>query len=48
VTEDAAMRTVLCFGDSNTYVTDPEADERLPRHVRWPGVLRAQPARRGP
>lgn len=37
------MRTVLCFGDSNTYGYDPQgrasgAAERYPRAVRWCGV----------
>jgi lysophospholipase L1-like esterase len=34
------MRTVLCFGDSNTFGTVPGSDnERYPPAVRWPGVL---------
>lgn len=37
------MRTVMCFGDSNTHGSPPMADfgpnPRYPRHVRWPGVL---------
>ena len=32
-------RTILCFGDSNTWVCPPDGDERFPRHVRWPGAL---------
>jgi len=33
-------RTVLCFGDSNTYGSIPgEAGGRFGRDVRWPGVL---------
>lgn len=35
------MRTVLCFGDSNTWGFDPETGERFPRDVRWPGRLQA-------
>ena len=35
------MRTILCFGDSNTWGYDPETGERYPRHVRWPGRLQA-------
>ena len=35
----AAVRTVLCFGDSNTWGTDPATGARFPRHVRWPGRL---------
>lgn len=35
-----ANRTVLCFGDSNTYGSIPgEAGGRFGRDVRWPGVL---------
>ena len=36
------MRTVLCYGDSNTWGSDPETGERFPEDVRWPGVLRAK------
>jgi lysophospholipase L1-like esterase len=32
-------RTVLCFGDSNTWGCPPGGGERFPRDVRWPGVL---------
>jgi lysophospholipase L1-like esterase len=35
------MRTVLCFGDSNTWGLDPETGGRFPRDVRWPGRLQA-------
>lgn len=35
------MRTVLCFGDSNTWGFDPATEERFPRDVRWPGRLQA-------
>ena len=34
------MRTVLCYGDSNTWGSDPETGERFAEDVRWPGVLR--------
>jgi lysophospholipase L1-like esterase len=34
------MRTVLCYGDSNTWGSDPETRERFTEDVRWPGVLR--------
>jgi lysophospholipase L1-like esterase len=30
------MRTLLCFGDSNTWGYDPASGERLPRELRWP------------
>lgn len=33
------MRTILCYGDSNTYGRDPETKKRYPRTIRWPGVL---------
>ena len=32
-------RTLLCFGDSNTWGFEPGTMARLPRHVRWPGVV---------
>jgi lysophospholipase L1-like esterase len=35
-------RTVLCFGDSNTFGADPVTGGRFPREVRWPGVLQQQ------
>jgi lysophospholipase L1-like esterase len=34
------VRTILCYGDSNTWGSDPETGERFPEGVRWPGVLR--------
>jgi lysophospholipase L1-like esterase len=35
------VRSVLCFGDSNTWGFDPETTERFPRDVRWTGRLQA-------
>jgi lysophospholipase L1-like esterase len=35
-------RTILCFGDSNTWGAPPGGGERFPRDVRWPGVLQAR------
>jgi lysophospholipase L1-like esterase len=35
------MRTVLCFGDSNTWGFDPATGERFLRDLRWPGRLQA-------
>jgi lysophospholipase L1-like esterase len=35
-----AVRTILCYGDSNTWGYDPLSGERLAEDVRWPGVLR--------
>jgi len=36
-----AVRTVLCFGDSNTWGSEPAGELRFPRDVRWPGRLQA-------
>jgi lysophospholipase L1-like esterase len=33
------MKTVLCYGDSNTWGYDPATRTRYPPHVRWTGVL---------
>ena len=33
------MKTVVCYGDSNTWGSDPETGERFAPGVRWPGVL---------
>jgi lysophospholipase L1-like esterase len=33
------MKTVLCYGDSNTWGYDPATRGRYPPHVRWTGVL---------
>lgn len=35
------MRSVLCFGDSNTWGYDPGTAHRFARDVRWPGQLQA-------
>ena len=34
------MKTVLCYGDSNTWGYDPATQGRFPMEVRWPGVMR--------
>ena len=34
--------SVLCFGDSNTWGSDPSTGERFAPDVRWPGVLRRE------
>lgn len=34
------MKTVLCFGDSNTFGYRPEDGGRYPPEVRWTGILR--------
>ncbi len=36
------IKTVLCFGDSNTWGYDPRTGGRYPRDARWPGVLRRE------
>jgi lysophospholipase L1-like esterase len=33
------MKTILCYGDSNTRGYIPNTGERFPRDVRWTGVL---------
>ena len=33
------MKTIVCFGDSNTYGRDPVTKGRLDKKARWPGVL---------
>src|SRR5688572_13370016 len=33
------MKTILCFGDSNTWGYVPGTGKRYPRSERWPGVL---------
>ncbi|MDR0361363.1 MAG: GDSL-type esterase/lipase family protein [Planctomycetota bacterium] len=38
--ETAAKKTILCYGDANTWGYVPgSVGERFPVHVRWPGVL---------
>ena len=36
------MKTVVCFGDSNTWGYDPATKERLGPDARWTGVLATQ------
>ena len=36
------MKTVVCYGDSNTWGYDPATRGRFPYDVRWPGVLRQE------
>jgi len=35
------MKTILCFGDSNTWGYNPVSCDRFPAESRWPGVLKA-------
>lgn len=36
------MKSILCFGDSNTWGYNPITGERYPRDVRWPGRLQLE------
>jgi lysophospholipase L1-like esterase len=36
------VRTIVCFGDSNTHGASATDQTRLARDTRWPGVLRAE------
>jgi len=36
------VKTIVCYGDSNTWGYDPSTASRYPRDVRWTGVLRRQ------
>ena len=38
--DDSQVKTVLCYGDSNTYGYDPESGGRYPGNERWTGILR--------
>lgn len=33
------IKTIVCYGDSNTWGKVPRKNERYPRDVRWPGAL---------
>lgn len=35
------MKTIVCFGDSNTWGYNPATAERYPKAQRWPSVLTA-------
>jgi lysophospholipase L1-like esterase len=35
-----AMKTIVCFGDSNTWGADPLQGPRFNKLQRWPGILR--------
>ena len=37
---DEEPKTILCYGDSNTYGYDPVTGGRLPKSQRWTGVLK--------
>ncbi|MGN8886772.1 GDSL-type esterase/lipase family protein [Blautia sp. HCP28S3_G10] len=36
------MKTVLCYGDSNTYGLMPDLVSRYPREKRWTGILQKE------
>lgn len=36
------MKTILCFGDSNTWGWNPTTQQRFPHNIRWTGVLQHQ------
>lgn len=36
---DHPLRTILCYGDSNTWGYDPASGQRFPPEVRWTGVM---------
>lgn len=36
------MKTILCYGDSNTWGANPETGGRYAPHERWVGVLQAE------
>lgn len=33
------MKSILCYGDSNTYGVNPFTGGRWPKEFRWPGIL---------
>lgn len=33
------MKTILCYGDSNTWGWDPISESRFDKEMRWPGAL---------
>ena len=35
------MKTVLCYGDSNTYGYNPKDSTRFPKKDRWTGILQS-------
>jgi lysophospholipase L1-like esterase len=39
MTSPVTTKTILCYGDSNTWGNIPRTDRRYSRDVRWPGAL---------
>jgi lysophospholipase L1-like esterase len=35
------MKTILCYGDSNTWGYNPDGTGRYPKHIRWTSVLQS-------
>jgi lysophospholipase L1-like esterase len=42
MTNSMREKTILCFGDSNTWGFPPDCGARYDRQTRWPGVLQQQ------
>lgn len=36
------MKTILCYGDSNTWGANPSQPARFGLDIRWPGIMRTQ------
>ena len=36
------MKTILCYGDSNTWGYEPATKERYSRAERWTGILQRE------
>lgn len=36
-----SAKTILCYGDSNTWGADPKTGDRHPRSIRWPYILQS-------
>lgn len=39
MTVTSSTKTILCFGDSNTWGANPKDGSRYPRGIRWPSAL---------
>lgn len=40
--ENNFVKTIVCFGDTNTWGVDPKTDKRFPFEKRWTGILTKQ------
>ena len=36
------MKTIVCFGDSNTWGSNPTTRDRYPFEQRWTGILQRE------